>query len=197
MRTLITAALAAASTALLLAPAAPTPAHAADLDSGLYGECWDAKGSWPCTVLVAVAGSERRFGPAHQEGDVYVNCTRQTVERQRSLSGTRPGRADFAAGKAANGTRRPTRFTWSEYTDRSLNEQVRPGEASWVEVEHASESGTATFTVTDGDGRAQTLTGTFDGPARGLPDRVYQRTGPLTDAERARCHAGRPTGAVR
>ncbi|MFD3475978.1 hypothetical protein [Streptomyces sp. NPDC058695] len=39
----------------------------------------------------------------------------------------------------------------------------------------------------------QILTGTFDGPATELSDRLHQRTGPMTVAEQQRCNAVRPS----
>ncbi|MFE2739043.1 hypothetical protein [Streptomyces sp. NPDC059349] len=126
------------------------------------------------------------------EGDVFVNCTRNRLDRKRPVHIATPGRADFATGDGGDAVRRPTSFTWTKDTYEDVPERITPGEVSWVEVQRATESGNATFTVRDEKGHEQTLAGTFDGPATGLSDRLFQRTGPMTAAEKQRCSGTRP-----
>ncbi|MFB7518068.1 hypothetical protein [Streptomyces sp. NPDC056144] len=197
MRTLTTAAVAAAGAVLALVSAAPVPAavqRPADTRAvvGVDGTCHDAEGSWACTVETTVQDSKKTYGRARVEGEVFVNCTRNAVTRTRSLQYATAGQADFAAVEPAASGRTPTSFTWTKYDYRDVAERVEVGEVSWVEVQGVTEKGTASFLVRDENGREQRLTGTFEGPAAGLSDRIYQRTGPMTTAEQQRCASARP-----
>ncbi|MEU5215350.1 hypothetical protein AB0G79_04005 [Streptomyces sp. NPDC020807] len=210
MRTLTTAAVAAAGAVLALVSAGPVPAapYRSDVRAavGYEGTCHDADGGWACTVEMAVGESESGYEKAVMEGEVYVNCTRRTVQRSRSLQYATAGQADFAvrtasgAVRAPSGTARassgagrtPTSFTWTRYDYRDVAERIEPGEVSWVEVQRATQKGSASFVVRDENGREQTLTGTFEGPAAGMYDRLFQRTGPMTEEERGQCSSSRP-----
>ncbi|MEV6956887.1 hypothetical protein [Streptomyces sp. NPDC051183] len=195
MRTFTTAALAAAGAVLALASVSAVPAAALDAPAviSVDGTCHDAKGSWPCAVDIEVQTSKKQYGPVTMDGEAYINCTRNRIDRTRSVHINNPGRAEFAPGGGGNALRRPTYFTWSRDTYQDVPERIAPGEASWFEVQRATESGDAKFTVRDEKGQEQVLRGTFDGPANGLSDRHYQRTGPLTAAEQRHCNSDRPT----
>jgi hypothetical protein len=199
MRMLTTALLASVSLASFALPAAPAAGHdrvarSTDLGTGVYGLCWDGAGSWSCTVAADLGGSRSFHGPSRLVGDTFVNCTRETVRQERPVTVERDGTAEFTGGSTQRGLRRPARFTWSEDAYRSVTETVGPREVSWVEVQPARASGSGSFTVTDGDGRAQVLTGSFEGPSPTLSDRFYQRTGPMTETEQESCRSPRPTG---
>ncbi|MFJ1754794.1 hypothetical protein [Kitasatospora sp. NPDC088134] len=102
--------------------------------------------------------------------------------------------AGFAAAggnPAAVSTSNP--LTWSRTTAKALNPVIQPGEVSWIEVQPARERVAGSFTNSRNDYR---LDATFDVPATSLPDRYYQRTGPLTETELQRCGAARPTAGT-
>ncbi|GAA1248449.1 MULTISPECIES: hypothetical protein [Streptomyces] len=195
MRTFTTAALAAAGAVLALASVSPVPATAlaAPAVISVEGTCHDAQGSWPCTVDIDIQTSKKQYGRATMEGEAYLNCTRNRLDHNRPVHIATPGRADFATGDGGGAVRRPASFTWTKDTYEDFPERIEPGEVSWVEAQRATESGNAKFTVRDEKGHEQTLAGTFDGPATGLSDRLFQRTGPMTAGEQQRCRSDRPT----
>ncbi|GLW74089.1 hypothetical protein Kpho02_63870 [Kitasatospora phosalacinea] len=84
-------------------------------------------------------------------------------------------------------------LTWSRTTNKPLNPVIQPGEVSWIEVQPARERVVGSFTNSRNNYR---LDATFDVPATSLPDRYYQRTGPLTEVELQRCGAARPTAGT-
>lgn len=112
------------------------------------------------------------------------------------LSQSRPNlAAQAAAGFSAAGgnpaavaTSNP--LTWSRTATKGINPTIQPGEVSWIEVQPARERVAGTFANAR---NAYRLDATFDVPAVSLPDRWYQRTGPLTDVELQRCGSARPT----
>ncbi|MFE4721103.1 hypothetical protein ACFRLW_32750, partial [Streptomyces sp. NPDC056728] len=191
MRTFTTAALAAAGAVLALASVSPVPATAlaAPAVISVEGTCHDAQGSWPCTVDIDIQTSKKQYGRATMEGEAYLNCTRNRLDHNRPVHIATPGRADFATGDGGGAVRRPASFTWTKDTYEDFPERIEPGEVSWVEAQRATESGNAKFTVRDEKGHEQTLAGTFDGPATGLSDRLFQRTGPMTAGEQQRCRS--------
>ncbi|MEV4558152.1 hypothetical protein AB0K51_14330 [Kitasatospora sp. NPDC049285] len=121
------------------------------------------------------------------------------VPSRSDISQSRPNlAAQAAAGYAAGGgnagavsTSNP--LTWSRTTGKSLNPTIQPGEVSWIEVQPARERVVGTFANTR---NAYRLDAVFDVPAVSLPDRYYQRTGPLTETELQRCGSGRPTAGT-
>ncbi|MFD7288888.1 hypothetical protein [Streptomyces sp. NPDC059863] len=72
---------------------------------------------------------------------------------------------------------------WNRKEQRKLAVTVQPGEVSWVEVQPARERLTGTLVKTP-DLR---LDVTADAPSGAFGDRFYQRTGPLSKVELARC----------
>ncbi|AUG75833.1 hypothetical protein CFP65_0912 [Kitasatospora sp. MMS16-BH015] len=121
------------------------------------------------------------------------------VPSRSDLSQSRPNlAAQAAAGYAAQGgnaaavsTSNP--LTWSRTSTKSLNPTIQPGEVSWIEVQPARERVVGSFTNSRNKYR---LDATFDLPAVALPDRYFQRTGPLTEVELQRCGAARPTAGT-
>ncbi|MEV4613050.1 hypothetical protein AB0K43_10660 [Kitasatospora sp. NPDC049258] len=115
------------------------------------------------------------------------------------LSQSRPNLAgQVAAGfsvaggnSAAVSTSNP--LTWSRTTTKQLGPTIQPGEMSWIEVQPARERVVGSFTNARNKYR---LDATFDLPSSSLPDRYYQRTGPLTEAELQRCGSARPTAGT-
>ncbi len=93
---------------------------------------------------------------------------------------------------AAVNTNNP--LVWSRTTLKKLNPTVQPGEVSWIEVQAARERVSGTFVSTKGT-RVR-LDAVFDTPSTELPDRYYQRTGPLTQVELDRCDTARPTAVT-
>ncbi|MEV7417233.1 hypothetical protein [Streptomyces sp. NPDC089919] len=85
---------------------------------------------------------------------------------------------------------------------QDISVQIQPGEASWIEVQPAREriAGVFSGAVTDNKNAANVTTGKgwysidtmVDLPSADVPDRVYQRTGPLTETERQHCTSERP-----
>ncbi|MCX5214647.1 hypothetical protein OG689_36240 [Kitasatospora sp. NBC_00240] len=121
------------------------------------------------------------------------------VPSRSDISQSRPNLASqVAAGfsmaggnSAAVSTSNP--LTWSRTTTKSLNPTIQPGEMSWIEVQPARERVVGSFTNARNKYR---LDAVFDVPSSSLPDRFYQRTGPLTEAELQRCGAARPTAGT-
>ncbi|MER8072157.1 hypothetical protein ABTZ59_28075 [Streptomyces sp. NPDC094034] len=72
---------------------------------------------------------------------------------------------------------------WNRKEQRKLAVTVQPGEVSWIEVQPARERITGTLVKTP-DLR---LDVTVDIPSGAFGDRFYQRTGPLSKVELARC----------
>lgn len=151
------------------------------------------------------------YEPARQTGEGYINCTRSTLNRQRPLRFSARTISDLppAAGlpPATAGTTPAAmneQYTsgagsspaWSPVTERTVNEVVKPGEVSWFETQGGRQRTEGWFTSNptpadpNQDWRLHTA---IDHPSPHLGDRVYQRTGPLTEAEQARCRSYRPS----
>ncbi|MBD0689022.1 hypothetical protein BG452_25570 [Streptomyces sp. CBMA123] len=121
------------------------------------------------------------------------------VPSRSDISQSRPNLAAQAvAGFSAAGgntgavsTSNP--LTWSRTTTKALNPTIQPGEVSWIEVQPGRERVAGTFTNSRNKYRLDTV---FDVPAVSLPDRWFQRTGPLTDVELQRCGTARPTAGT-
>ncbi|MGW2396084.1 hypothetical protein ACWCYY_05980 [Kitasatospora sp. NPDC001664] len=188
----------------------------------------DCEGSTTaCRFTVDRRYSYQYYGRTRIVGEVYVNCTRNTVVDDHPMTNTEPpydnltqyyalkgapltpDRADIsvsrpnlaaqvAAGFAAGGgnpaavsTSNP--LTWSRTTTKSLNPTIQPGEVSWIEVQPARERVVGSFTNSRNGYR---LDAAFDVPATSLPDRYFQRTGPLNEVELQRCGTARPSGGT-
>ncbi|MER8186924.1 hypothetical protein [Kitasatospora sp. NPDC094015] len=121
------------------------------------------------------------------------------VPSRSDISQSRPNLAgQVAAGFSVAGgndaaVSSSTPLTWSRTTDKNLNPTIQPGEMSWIEVQPARERVVGTFTNSRNAYRLDAL---FDVPSSALPDRYYQRTGPLTEAELKRCGSARPTAGT-
>ncbi|MDH6544214.1 hypothetical protein M2167_006771 [Streptomyces sp. SPB4] len=68
-----------------------------------------------------------------------------------------------------------------------------PGEVSWGELRPSRERVEGWFVSNEDDHRLHAV---IDGPSRALPDRLMQRTGPMTETEKQRCIADRPTATT-
>ncbi|MEE1828535.1 hypothetical protein PUR61_41170 [Streptomyces sp. BE20] len=129
----------------------------------------------------------------------YARNGTPLVPSRSDISTSRPNlAAQAAAGFSAAGgntaavsTNNP--LTWSRTGSKKLNPTIQPGEVSWIEVQPARERVTGTFSNARNRYR---LDATFDVPAASLPDRYFQRTGPLTDVELQRCGSARPTAGT-
>ncbi|MFG2818714.1 hypothetical protein ACGFX4_04720 [Kitasatospora sp. NPDC048365] len=121
------------------------------------------------------------------------------VPNRSDISQSRPNLAAQAAAgfstaggnSAAVSTNNP--LTWSRTTTKQLGPTIQPGEMSWIEVQPARERVVGTFTNARNKYR---LDAVFDVPSTSLPDRYYQRSGPLTETELQRCGAARPTAGT-
>ncbi|WP_152646166.1 hypothetical protein [Streptacidiphilus albus] len=154
------------------------------------------------------------YEPARQADETYINCTRATLDRERPLkTGGRtisdlPAAAGLppvsATAAASNMNQQFTTGTgttpaWSPSTERTVKEVVHPGEASWFETQGGRQRTEGWFTSNPAptdpnlDWRLYTV---LDYPSPQIADKVYQRTGPLTTGELARCRADRPSAVT-
>ncbi|MFB6559147.1 hypothetical protein ACFCYH_09690 [Streptomyces sp. NPDC056400] len=81
-------------------------------------------------------------------------------------------------------------WQWFSSDQRQINEKIMPGEVSWVELQPSRERVEGWFVSNKEDYRLHAV---IDGPSRAVPDRLMQRTGPMTETEKQRCVADRPT----
>lgn len=108
---------------------------------------------------------------------------RQEDERRQK---ERPMAAQFAAAYE-KGWQRP--WQWFSSDRREIVEKIQPGEVSWVEMQPSRERVEGWFLSKKEDYRLHAV---IDGPSRAVPDRVLQRTGPMSESEKQRCAAARP-----
>ncbi|MET8506731.1 hypothetical protein ABZV60_19065 [Streptomyces sp. NPDC004787] len=80
-------------------------------------------------------------------------------------------------------------WQWFSGDRRTVVERIQPGEVSWVELQPSRERVEGWFLSRKDDYRLHAV---IDGPSRGVPDRLLQRTGPMSEAEKQRCAAERP-----
>lgn len=80
-------------------------------------------------------------------------------------------------------------WQWFSGDQRTVVERIQPGEVSWVELQPSRERVEGWFLSRKDDYRLHAV---IDGPSRGVPDRLLQRTGPMSEAEKQRCAAARP-----
>ncbi|MFG3042871.1 hypothetical protein ACGFYZ_38830 [Streptomyces sp. NPDC048330] len=85
------------------------------------------------------------------------------------------------------GWQRP--WQWFSSDQRTVVERIQPGEVSWVELQPSRERVEGWFVGKKDDYRLHAV---VDGPSRAVPDRLLQRTGPMSEAEKQRCAAARP-----
>ncbi|MFD4942119.1 hypothetical protein ACFWNT_06165 [Streptomyces sp. NPDC058409] len=85
------------------------------------------------------------------------------------------------------GRQRPRQ--WFSSDRREIVEKIQPGEVSWVEMQPSRERVEGWFLSGKDDYRLHAV---IDGPSRAVPDRILQRTGPMSEAEKQRCAASRP-----
>ncbi|MEV8629489.1 hypothetical protein [Streptomyces sp. NPDC051079] len=80
-------------------------------------------------------------------------------------------------------------WQWFGGEQRNVVERIQPGEVSWIELQPSRERVEGWFLSKKDDYRLHAV---IDGPSRGVPDRLLQRTGPMAEAEKQRCAAARP-----
>ncbi|MFF5970294.1 hypothetical protein ACFY7C_02095 [Streptomyces sp. NPDC012769] len=78
-------------------------------------------------------------------------------------------------------------LTPTRTTTKNVQQAVQPGEASWFEVQPSRERIEGTFS-----GSGYTLDVMLDYPSNRVPDRLFQRTGPMTQDEQRHCLTERP-----
>ncbi|MFF3608453.1 hypothetical protein [Streptomyces sp. NPDC002463] len=98
----------------------------------------------------------------------------------------RPMATQFALAYE-KGWQRP--WQWFSSDQRTVVERIQPGEVSWVEMQPSRERVEGWFVSKKDDYRLHAV---IDGPSRAVPDRLLQRTGPMSEAEKQRCGAARP-----
>ncbi|MEU4064745.1 hypothetical protein AB0F25_20410 [Streptomyces wedmorensis] len=98
----------------------------------------------------------------------------------------RPMAAQFALAYE-KGWQRP--WQWFSSDQRTVVERIQPGEVSWVELQPSRERVEGWFVSKKDDYRLHAV---IDGPSRAVPDRLLQRTGPMSEAEKQRCATARP-----
>ncbi|MEU2549097.1 hypothetical protein ABZ618_27295 [Streptomyces roseolus] len=79
-------------------------------------------------------------------------------------------------------------LTPTRMVEKTVEQTVQPGEASWYEVQAARERVAGLFQG-PGDVRIDAM---LDYPSNRVPDRFYQRTGPMTQDEQRHCLTERP-----
>ncbi|MET9222497.1 hypothetical protein ABZX65_27585 [Streptomyces sp. NPDC003300] len=164
-----------------------------------------------CTFTAESDYSFAYYEPARQAEEGYINCTRATITRERPLRISSRTISDLPAaaglppapGSAArsnmNGqftTGTGTTPAWAPAADRTVREVISPGEVSWIETQSGRQrtEGWYTSNPTPADPNLDwRLYTVVDHPSTQLADRVYQRTGPLTSGEQARCRSNRPS----
>ncbi|MFY0510752.1 hypothetical protein ACOMD4_10185 [Streptomyces anulatus] len=79
-------------------------------------------------------------------------------------------------------------LTTTRTTDKTVEQAVQPSEASWFEVQPSRERVEGIFTGSKG----VRIDAMLDYPSNRVPDRFYQRTGPMTQDEQKHCLTERP-----
>ncbi|WP_147268811.1 hypothetical protein [Sphaerisporangium album] len=149
------------------------------------------------------------YEPAQVNSDTYINCTRNVLKRTRPVTFTGRSYGDLPANAGLPGTGTTvsnmaqqfsagtaTSPDWTTTNTRNVNEVVQPSEASWIETQAGRRRTEGWFTQTpaaadpNSEWRLYTV---LDYAATTLSDRVYQRTGPMTPAEKLRCQSDRPS----
>ncbi|MET7784255.1 hypothetical protein ABZT28_52935 [Streptomyces sp. NPDC005388] len=164
-----------------------------------------ATGAQACVFQPEEQYSYRYYDTARTVGETYINCTRDTVRQDRPVaygdqtldSLSQSAGVDRLTNPQDNLRQQFTRGTawrWTSTSERKITETIEPGEASWIEAQAARQRTEGWFVSTENDPDQQyRLHVTLDGPSLSLPDRIYQRTGPMTAAEKQRCRADRPS----
>ncbi|MFK0110897.1 hypothetical protein [Streptomyces sp. NPDC091217] len=175
-------------------------------------EC--SKNTGQCTFTPEKDYSFAYYEPARQADEGYINCTRATIDRTRPLKFSSRTISDLPAAAGlppASASTTPSnmngQFTtgtgstpaWSPATERTVKEVISPGEVAWIETQAGRQRTEGWFTSNptpadpNQDWRLYTV---LDYPAPRLADKVYQRTGPLTPGELARCRSDRPSAVT-
>ncbi|WP_129312341.1 hypothetical protein [Streptomyces sp. L2] len=172
-------------------------------------------GDTQCSFAMDQDASYPYYDKARMVGEVHLNCGRNAFEDERDVDYTEKpfdsisqyyAKNNLAmippddisqgkprlAGQVGRGfeTATDSPWTWTRDVKRYVAPTIQPGEASWIELEPARQRVVGFFTSPR---NAYRLFATFDAPSATLPDRWYQRTGPMTDAEFAKCSSDRKT----
>ncbi|MFD0337235.1 hypothetical protein ACFVH0_00815 [Streptomyces sp. NPDC127117] len=167
-----------------------------------------------CTFTADKDSTFRYYDRARVAGDAFVNCTRNTAEHPRTLryqedafdsvsqkrTGlfahpvlARPENTGAMSHQLETAlTQTGGAWTWTKSAVRDVTERIRPGEVSWIEVQPARHRVYGSFTATGTDAPDWRIDVIVDAPHAALPDRVLQRTGPMSEAEKQHCAANRP-----
>ncbi|MDX3763307.1 DUF642 domain-containing protein [Streptomyces sp. AK02-04a] len=168
-----------------------------------------------CAFTMDPQASYQYYDKARVVGEVHMNCGRNSFDDGRDVEYTeKPFDSisqyyakndlvmtppdDISEGKpklanqVARGFEETTNssWTWKREVKRSVAPAIQPGEVSWIELEAARQRVVGYFTSIH---NGYSLFSTFDAPSDTLPDRWYQRTGPMTVAEYAMCSSDRKT----
>ncbi|MEU9888428.1 hypothetical protein [Sphaerisporangium sp. NPDC051011] len=168
-----------------------------------------AGGAGRCAFTPDKDYSYSYYEPAQVNSDTYINCTRNVLKRARpvTFAGRSYGDLPANAGLPGGGTTvsnmaqqfsagTGTSPDWTTTNTRNVTEVVQPSEASWIETQAGRQRTEGWFTQTppaadpNFEWRLYTV---LDYAATTLSDRVYQRTGPMTPAEKLRCQSDRPS----
>ena len=118
--------------------------------------------------------------------DVAKLPTSGVREEDQKRAKVRPMATQFALAYEKT-WQRP--WQWFSGDERTVVEKIQPGEVSWVELQPTRERVEGWFLSKKDDYRLHAV---IDGPSRAVPDRLLQRTGPMSEAEKQRCAAARP-----
>lgn len=167
-----------------------------------------------CTYTAFPERTYPYYDKARVLGEVYINCTREDFQDVRniiwdartydSISQWYADRnlpldppdditrsKDKIAFQVGRGVEKLTNAAvkLKRSTNRWIAPTILPGEASWIEVQDARRHVEGVFTNMRGNERH--LYADFDIPSATHSDRLYQRTGPMSAVEEARCDAAR------
>ncbi|MGW6395790.1 hypothetical protein ACWFR1_36015 [Streptomyces sp. NPDC055103] len=118
--------------------------------------------------------------------DVAKLPTSGVREEDQKRAKERPMATQFALAHERTWRRA---WQWFSGDERTVVERIQPGEVSWVELQPSRERVEGWLVSKKDDYRLHAV---IDGPSRAVPDRLLQRTGPMSEAEKRRCAAARP-----
>ncbi|MFZ3493045.1 hypothetical protein ACODT5_07405 [Streptomyces sp. 5.8] len=172
-----------------------------------------------CSFTVELENSFAYYDRAQVVGDTFINCTRNLVENNRPVSYEgvtydsvnkaqpdlfahpdldRPQEASAMSEQFAAAAERALTlpWTWTTSVSRTVTERVQPGEASWIEAQTARQRVYGSFTAAGQGVPAWRIEVIVDSPSRALPDRLLQRTAPMSTVEQQRCVSSRPSALM-
>ncbi len=88
-------------------------------------------------------------------------------------------------------------WQWRTHSQRKITEIIEAGEVGWIEVQPGRQRVEGWLNqVGKYEDDAYRLYVTVDGPSLQVPDRIYQRTGPMSKDEKSRCKSDRPMAST-